>query len=82
MLSVELEDAPGCLARFLTVFDQLGLNLTRIESRPSPLVSGRYRFFLDVEAAIASNTPPWGPLQTALDTMSVVHQWSTPFLVL
>lgn len=39
----------GALRRVLEVFDQEGLNLTRIESRPLPGQLWQYAFFTDVE---------------------------------
>jgi len=42
-------DRPGLLYELLGVFDRCGLNLTRIESRPSKRAMGNYIFFIDVE---------------------------------
>ncbi|WAI01933.1 prephenate dehydratase [Methanogenium organophilum] len=44
-------DRPGLLYELLGVFDRQGLNLTRIESRPSKRGMGNYIFFVDVEIA-------------------------------
>ena len=44
-------DRPGLLYELLGVFDRAGLNLTRIESRPSKRGMGNYIFFIDVEIA-------------------------------
>lgn len=42
-------DRPGLLYDLLREFNRTGLNLTRIESRPSKRGMGNYIFFLDVE---------------------------------
>lgn len=42
-------DRPGLLYELLGEFDRAGLNLTRIESRPSKRGIGNYIFFIDVE---------------------------------
>ena len=47
-LLLSLHDGPGALARTLRVFDRHGLNLTRIESRPSRQRPWDYVFFIDV----------------------------------
>lgn len=44
-------DRPGLLYELLGVFYRAGLNLTRIESRPSKRGMGNYIFFIDVEIA-------------------------------
>ncbi len=44
-------DAPGWLVRCLSEFAFRGVNLTRIESRPSREGLGRYRFFVDLDGA-------------------------------
>ncbi len=42
-------DYPGLLSDILGVFKLLGINLTRIESRPTKKKFGEYMFYLDVE---------------------------------
>ncbi|MDD1659560.1 MAG: ACT domain-containing protein [Methanomicrobiales archaeon] len=44
------EDRPGLLHDLLAVFARRGINLTRIESRPSKRGMGSYIFFLDFRA--------------------------------
>ncbi len=44
-----LRDKPGALYRVLEVFAERGVNLTRIESRPSRRALGDYLFFIDFE---------------------------------
>lgn len=43
------EDRPGGLYEVLGFFAEAGINLTKIESRPSKLGLGRYIFFIDFE---------------------------------
>ena len=42
-------EAPGWLVRCLSEISSRGINMTRIESRPSKQGLGRYMFFLDLE---------------------------------
>ncbi|AFY33349.1 prephenate dehydratase [Calothrix sp. PCC 7507] len=43
-------NAPGSLVKTLQIFAQLGINLSRIESRPTKRSLGDYLFFIDIEA--------------------------------
>ncbi|WP_071516691.1 prephenate dehydratase [Geitlerinema sp. PCC 9228] len=43
-------NVPGALLKPLQVFAQRGINLSRIESRPTKLALGEYLFFIDLEA--------------------------------
>lgn len=43
------EDEPGSLYRILDIFSLWGINLTKIESRPSKSGLGQYIFFVDLE---------------------------------
>jgi len=43
---------PGVLMEALSLFAQRGINLTRIESRPSKKLMGEYVFFIDAEGKI------------------------------
>ena len=57
-LAFSLNDGRGALLRVLALFDEEGLNLTRIHSRPSRKKSWDYVFFVDIdghreEAAVA-----------------------------
>jgi prephenate dehydratase len=45
---------PGALVKVLQVFAHLGINLSRIESRPTKRSLGEYLFFLDIEAPVSS----------------------------
>ena len=62
-------DRPGLLYQLLSVFAVRGINLTRIESRPSKRGIGRYVFFIDLETA-----PGWQDALTELDTMTQVKR--------
>ncbi len=43
-------NAPGSLVKPLQIFAELGINLSRIESRPTKRSLGEYLFFIDIEA--------------------------------
>ncbi|MBH8577879.1 prephenate dehydratase [Nostocaceae cyanobacterium CENA369] len=47
-------NVPGALLKPLQVFAQLGINLSRIESRPTKRSLGEYLFFIDVESNATS----------------------------
>ncbi len=49
------EDHPGALVDALQVFSDRGINLTRIESRPTRDVLGRYMFFCDLDGGLADD---------------------------
>jgi prephenate dehydratase len=44
-----VNNEPGSLLQALAIFAQLGINLTRIESRPMRTQLGQYLFFVDFE---------------------------------
>lgn len=45
-----LANVPGALAKPLQIFADLGINLSKIESRPTKRSLGEYLFFIDIEA--------------------------------
>ncbi len=48
-------NAPGCLLKPLQIFAHYGINLSRIESRPSKRSLGDYLFFVDLEIDAVSD---------------------------
>ena len=59
-------EAPGWLVRCLSEVSSRGINMTRIESRPSKQGLGRYMFFLDLEGRDTDE-----PVVEALDGLRV-----------
>ena len=49
-LAFSVPDIPGTLVKPLQIFAQRGINLSRIESRPTKRSLGEYLFFIDLEA--------------------------------
>lgn len=47
-----VKDSPGALYRILEPFEKSGLNLTKVESRPSKRKAWEYIFFVDIEGHI------------------------------
>lgn len=64
-LIISLSDHPGALYEVLGEFARRGINLTRIESRPSRRRLGEYLFFLDLEGHRQDK-----PVQEALKAVS------------
>lgn len=48
-IAFSMKDRPGALYTMLESFKKYGVNLTKIESRPSRIKAWRYFFFLDME---------------------------------
>jgi chorismate mutase/prephenate dehydratase len=61
------DEGPGALHSFLDPLARHGLNMTRIESRPSSAAAWSYVFFIDVEGHAETE-----PLKTALSEMQKV----------
>ncbi|WP_193197852.1 prephenate dehydratase [Nostoc sp. MG11] len=59
-------NVPGALLKPLQVFAQLGINLSRIESRPTKRSLGEYLFFVDLETDATS-----AQIKSALADLSV-----------
>nr|MDD6336593.1 prephenate dehydratase [bacterium] len=51
-LRLTLQHQPGALSAVLSRFASLGLNLTRLESRPIPGANFEFYFYLDVQASL------------------------------
>ena len=60
-LAFTVQDAPGSLVKLLQIFANRGINLSRIESRPTKRSLGDYLFFVDLEADVRE-----ADVQTAL----------------
>lgn len=63
---------PGSLFRCLGVFAENGVNITRIESRPSPSRVWEYVFFLDIEGH-AKDEPVAKSLSTLSDMVGQIY---------
>jgi prephenate dehydratase len=63
-------DRPGSLVEVLTLFAGRGINLTRVESRPTRRQLGTYVFLLDMEG---HRTDP--PLADALAALATLAEW-------
>lgn len=50
------KNEPGALVKPLQVFADRGINLSRIESRPTKRSLGEYLFFLDLERSVSDST--------------------------
>lgn len=46
------KDSPGSLSSILQTFAGYKVNLTKIESRPNPLVRGQYVFYIELEGSL------------------------------
>ncbi len=62
------QNLPGALVQPLQVFAQQGINLSRIESRPTKRSLGDYLFFLDLEANLLTSAADPLLKQLAQDT--------------
>lgn len=58
-------NVPGALVKPLQIFADRGINLSRIESRPTKRSLGEYLFFIDIEACQTQDT-----VKTALDELT------------
>ncbi len=61
---------PGALLACLRVFDEHGLNLTKLESRPRPKTPWQYRFYVDFEGNISDPQ-----VQEALQALPPLTAW-------
>ncbi|KAK9400025.1 phenylalanine-4-hydroxylase [Crotalus adamanteus] len=56
-LIFSLKEEVGALAKILRIFEEKGINLTHIESRPSRLNKDEYEFFINLESKNISALP-------------------------
>ncbi len=63
-----IKDAPGALVAMLEPFRRFGINLTRIESRPSKRKPWEYYFFVDLEGHVED--PPVAQALAELESLS------------
>ena len=75
---------PGVLMKALSVFAHLGINLSRIESRPTKRSLGEYLFYLDIEADV--NAPimksALGELQNSTEILKIFGSYSVLPIIL
>jgi prephenate dehydratase len=64
-------NVPGALAKPLQVFASRGINLSRIESRPTKRSLGEYLFFIDLQADASQ-----APVQDALSELALIQKFS------
>ena len=55
-LMLSTQHRPGALYSLLAKFAALGINLTKLESRPSPGSDFEFIFYFDMEASVMSDT--------------------------
>ena len=69
---------PGALVKALEVFAHLGINLSRIESRPTKRSLGEYLFYLDIEADENAQimTSALGELQNYTEILKIFGSYS------
>ncbi|MBF2029010.1 MAG: prephenate dehydratase [Oscillatoriales cyanobacterium C42_A2020_001] len=68
-LAFSVHDTPGALVKPLQVFATRGINMSRIESRPTKRSLGDYIFFIDLEADIRDRD-----VQTTLEELANATQ--------
>lgn len=68
-LVVSVRNEPGSLLRVLAVLAAHGLNMSKLESRPSPSHAWEYVFWIDLDADLCS--PEAGPALTELRAAAV-----------
>jgi chorismate mutase/prephenate dehydratase len=71
-LALSVRNEPGSLHRTLGVIAAHGLNMSKLESRPSAAHSWEYVFWMDLDADLCE---PDGPGAAALDDLNAVTVW-------
>lgn len=76
-LAFSVHDMPGALVKPLDIFAQQGINLSRIESRPTKRSLGEYLFFVDLEADARQDTvqSALAELRHHTDTLKVLGSY-------
>ncbi len=76
-LAFSVHDMPGALVKPLDIFAQQGINLSRIESRPTKRSLGDYLFFVDLEADARQDTvqSALAELRHHTDTLKVLGSY-------
>ncbi|HCQ22230.1 MAG: prephenate dehydratase [Aphanizomenon flos-aquae LD13] len=71
-------NTPGALVKVLEVFARLGINLSRIESRPTKRSLGEYVFYLDIEADVNAQImkSALGELQNYTEILKIFGSYS------
>lgn len=66
-------NVPGALVKPLEIFARRGLNMSRIESRPTKRSLGEYLFFIDLESSLQSDAvqPALEELQSCTETLKI-----------
>jgi prephenate dehydratase len=77
-------NVPGALMKPLQIFAERGINLSRIESRPTKRSLGDYLFFLDFEADLRESSVQAAllELKTYTETLKVFGSYSVQDIVL
>ncbi len=72
-LVLSVDNRPGSLLAALTEFASRGINLTRLESRPTRSKLGEYVFLVDADGHLQEQA--MADVLTALIRRSVLHRW-------
>jgi chorismate mutase/prephenate dehydratase len=68
-----LPHEPGSLYKLLSRFNSLGINLTKLESRPMPERSFEFMFYFDLDTSVYS--PRFIQLMGELGDISEEHEY-------
>lgn len=70
-LVLAVENVPGALLRVLAVFAERGLNMSKLESRPSRERAWEYVFWVDLDGALRAEEPE------GAETLAALHRVTT-----
>jgi prephenate dehydratase len=70
---ISVTNEPGTLVAVLTEFDSRGINMVRLESRPTRSVMGEYYFLIDVDGHLSD--PSMADLVAALIRRKALLRW-------